>query len=113
MGKFTGVIKHVPMEPWVFFAFISKSVNNQCYNPYISGKLFRSSTIWSKENDRNRKFIADNYRLKKTKFFPIRNFEIFKPQFERLDPPDFKNVYSYTMVLLLIFISQKKLVVGV
>src|SRR5277367_2252360 len=23
-----------------FFAFISKSVNNQCYNPYIFGKIF-------------------------------------------------------------------------
>src|SRR5277367_3799261 len=22
-----------------FFAFISKTVNNQCYNPYISGKI--------------------------------------------------------------------------
>src|SRR5258706_8276203 len=30
--------------PWVFFAFISKSVNNQCDNPYIFGKIFSIST---------------------------------------------------------------------
>src|SRR5277367_3401799 len=32
---------HLPFGsvPSVFFAFISKSVNNQCYNPYIIGKI--------------------------------------------------------------------------
>src|SRR5258706_10915354 len=30
--------------PLVFFAFISKSVNNQSDNPYIFGKIFSSST---------------------------------------------------------------------
>ena len=27
----------------VFLAFISKTVNNQCYNPYIFGKISKSS----------------------------------------------------------------------
>src|SRR5277367_4746088 len=32
----------------VFLAFISISVNNQCYNPYISGKIFSRSfqNVW-------------------------------------------------------------------
>src|SRR5277367_3700106 len=29
----------------MFLTFISKTVNNQCYNPYISGKIF-SRFLW-------------------------------------------------------------------
>src|SRR5277367_5147637 len=31
-----------------FFAFLSKTVNNQCYNPYIFGRSFRdlSKKVW-------------------------------------------------------------------
>ena len=53
--------------------FISETVNNQCYNPYIFGKIFSSSAIWSKENGRIFKFIADNSSLKKKS---VINFKI-------------------------------------
>src|SRR5277367_1776778 len=36
------IVSTIRVEPslFLFLAFISKSVNNQCYNPYISGKIF-------------------------------------------------------------------------
>src|SRR5277367_5827853 len=33
----------VELSVLVFLAFISKTVNNQCYNPYIPGKIFSRS----------------------------------------------------------------------
>src|SRR5277367_1066639 len=70
-----------------FFAFISKSVKNQCYNPYLFGKIFSSSTIWYKENGRIRKFIADNFSLKIDTFklkCLLRVFEFFRFLYTRL-----------------------------
>src|SRR5277367_882914 len=65
----TCIVATIRVEPsvLVFLAFISKSINNQCYNPYFFGKIFSSSTIWSKENGRIRKFIVDNSGFKKNK----------------------------------------------
>ena len=39
------IVVTVRVEPSVlaFLAFISKSVNNQCYNPYIFAKIFSRS----------------------------------------------------------------------
>ena len=43
--KFVSVVATIRVEPsvLVFLAFISKAVNNQCYNPYIFGKIFSRS----------------------------------------------------------------------
>src|SRR5277367_2376784 len=49
---------------FVFFSFISKSVNNRCYNPYIDGKISKKSTKKRLyENGRIQKFIKDNSRF--------------------------------------------------
>src|SRR5277367_6692521 len=71
----------------VFFAFISKTVDNRCNNPYIAGKIFSSFTIWSKENGRILKFIADNSRLKKKNFkleLSAINFIFFPFSFDQI-----------------------------
>src|SRR5277367_6773336 len=36
------IVATIRVEPSVFFAFISKTVNNQCYNPYMFGKISNS-----------------------------------------------------------------------
>src|SRR5277367_2011308 len=42
---FVCIVATIRVEPsvLVFLAIISKTVNNQCYNPYICGKIFSRS----------------------------------------------------------------------
>src|SRR5277367_1165814 len=40
---FADIVATIRVEPSVFLAFISKAVNNRCYNPYISGKISKRS----------------------------------------------------------------------
>src|SRR5277367_5345027 len=44
------LFKIVKKRKMSFSAIVSKSVINQCYKPYIFGKIFSSSTLWCKEN---------------------------------------------------------------
>ena len=56
----------------MFFACISKTVNNQCDNPKHFWKaLVELYNFDFYENVRNRKFIADNSSLKKFLFFKL------------------------------------------
>src|SRR5277367_3798536 len=50
---------------FVFLAFISKSVNNRCYNPYIDGKISNRSTKKSLRKRKNSKIYSRQ--------FPIQN----------------------------------------
>ena len=51
-----------------FFPFISKSVNNQCYNPYLFGKIFQSCTTWCKKNRKNSEIYSRQFQFKSINF---------------------------------------------
>src|SRR5277367_5716719 len=55
---------------FVFMAFISKSVNNQCYNKYLFGKISKRSTKnVSLRKRKNSKIYSRQFQVKNETFF--------------------------------------------